>query len=77
MSAFEARRSFGQALERVVRGERVVIEKHGRPIAVMVPVEIYDQWLRSRGEFFSRLRTKAGSSAGPTVISLGPTESER
>jgi prevent-host-death family protein len=73
MSAFEARRSFGQALERVARGERVVVEKHGRAVAVMVPVEIYDQWVRSRGEFFARLRTASGDlSERPSNDTRGP-----
>ena len=76
MSAFEARRSFGQALERVLRGERVVVEKHGRPVAVIVPVEVYDQWVRSRGEFFSRLRTGAGTTADSTEV-RGGVEHER
>jgi prevent-host-death family protein len=55
-SAFEVRRSFGQALERVLGGERIVVERHGRTVAVLVPVEVYEQWQRSREEFFDRLR---------------------
>jgi prevent-host-death family protein len=59
MSAFEARRSFGRALERVLSGDRVVIERHGREVAVLVPIDVYEQWLRARGEFFASLRDVA------------------
>jgi prevent-host-death family protein len=36
MSAFEAKTRFGELLQRVERGEEIVITRHGRPIARVV-----------------------------------------
>ena len=38
MSALAAKTRFGQLLARVERGEEVVITKHDRPVARMVPI---------------------------------------
>jgi prevent-host-death family protein len=37
VSAFEAKTRFGELLERVTRGEEVVITRHGKPVARIVP----------------------------------------
>lgn len=37
MTAFEAKTRFGQLLERVVRGEEVVITRHEKPVARLIP----------------------------------------
>jgi prevent-host-death family protein len=37
VSAFEAKTRFGELLERVARGEEVVITRHGKPVARLVP----------------------------------------
>lgn len=37
MTAFEAKTRFGELLERVARGEEVVITRHDKPVARMVP----------------------------------------
>jgi prevent-host-death family protein len=37
VSAFEAKTRFGELLERVSRGEEVVITRHDQPVARMVP----------------------------------------
>ncbi len=37
MTAFEAKTRFGQLLERVARGEEVIITKHDKPVARLVP----------------------------------------
>ncbi len=37
MSAFEAKTRFGDLLRRVARGEEVVITRHERPVARMIP----------------------------------------
>ncbi len=37
VTAFEAKTRFGQLLERVARGEEVVITKHDKPVARLVP----------------------------------------
>jgi prevent-host-death family protein len=37
ISAFEAKTRFGELLERVSRGEEVVITRHDKPVARLVP----------------------------------------
>jgi prevent-host-death family protein len=57
VGAFEVRRSFGRILQEVAtKGDRVVVERHGEPIAAVVPIDVYNQWKRSRSEFFERMR---------------------
>lgn len=37
IGAFEAKNTLGSLLDRVERGEEIVITRHGRPIAKLVP----------------------------------------
>ena len=37
VTAFEAKTRFGQLLERVARGEEIVITRHDKPVARIVP----------------------------------------
>lgn len=37
LSAFEAKTRFGEVLDRVARGEEVVITRHDKPVARIVP----------------------------------------
>ncbi|MGB6676095.1 MAG: type II toxin-antitoxin system prevent-host-death family antitoxin [Terriglobales bacterium] len=37
IGAFEAKNTFGTLLDRVQRGEEIVITRHGQPIARLVP----------------------------------------
>jgi prevent-host-death family protein len=37
VTAFEARTRFGQLLKRVMRGEEVVITRHEKPVARLIP----------------------------------------
>ncbi len=39
ITASEAKSRFGQLLERVARGEEIVITRHDKPVARIVPVE--------------------------------------
>ena len=39
VGAFEAKTHLPQLLERVAKGEKIVITKHGIPVAVLSPVE--------------------------------------
>ena len=43
VTATEAKNDFGRILERVIRGDRVVITKHDAPKAIMISVEQYDR----------------------------------
>jgi len=37
IGAFEAKNTFGNLLERVQRGEEIIITRHGQPVARLVP----------------------------------------
>ena len=39
VGAYEAKTDLSQLLERVARGERITIEKHGVPVAVLLPAD--------------------------------------
>jgi prevent-host-death family protein len=72
IGAFEARRSFGEILQDVAaRGDKYVVERHGKAVAAVVPIEVYEQWKRARGEFFRRLRGLSETA------NLPPEEAER
>lgn len=50
----EVRRNFGQLLEEVYyRGDTVVVERRGRPMAVLVPLDLYESWQELREQFFA------------------------
>ncbi len=53
LSAVEARQHFGELLEGVFyRGDEVIIERAGKTMAVVVPLERYDSIERSRDRLF-------------------------
>jgi prevent-host-death family protein len=60
IAAFEARRNFGKVLNEVAsKGDNYVIERHGEAVAAVVPIQIYEQWKRTREAFFDRLEATA------------------
>ena len=57
IAACEARRGFGGVLQDVlVHGECFVVERHGEPVAAIVPIKVYEQCKKARGAFFGRVR---------------------
>jgi prevent-host-death family protein len=71
IGAFEARRSFGRILQDVaVKGEKVVVERHGEPIAAVVPIRVYEQWKKRREAFFDQMDQVARR------VNLAPREAE-
>jgi prevent-host-death family protein len=63
IAAFEARRQFGKVLNDVVaKGDHYVVERHGEAVAAVVPIQLYEQWKRSRDAFFDRLEEAAQRS---------------
>ncbi len=42
ISSREARQDWRSLLDRVLRGEDVIIERHGKAVAVLIPVEDYE-----------------------------------
>ncbi len=66
IGAFEARRQFGRILQEVVaRGDKYVVERHGEPVAVLVPIEVYEQWKRRREAFFDQMEEVAARANLP------------
>jgi prevent-host-death family protein len=64
IAAFDARRQFGKVLNDVtVRGDHYLVERHGEAVAAVVPIQVYEQWKRSRDAFFDRLEETARRSA--------------
>lgn len=54
VSAVEARQRLGELLEGVFyRGDEVVIERAGKPMAVVIPADRYDALDRSRERLFA------------------------
>ena len=52
--AMTARQQFGQILEETFyRGNQYVVERAGRPMAAIVPIEQYRQWQQRRADFFA------------------------
>ena len=39
VGAYEAKTNLSRLLERVERGERITLTRHGRPVAMLVPVD--------------------------------------
>jgi prevent-host-death family protein len=53
LSAVEARKRLGEILEGVYyRGDEVVIERAGKPMAVVIPADLYESIEKSRDRFF-------------------------
>ena len=60
VGAFEVRRQFGKMLSDILsRGDRFVVERHGRPVAVVVPIAVYEQWKQAREAFFDEMEGAA------------------
>jgi prevent-host-death family protein len=54
VNAVQARQQLGRLLEEVYyQSQRVIIERAGRPMAVLVPLEQYHQWQEQRTAFFA------------------------
>ncbi|MBI4310511.1 MAG: type II toxin-antitoxin system Phd/YefM family antitoxin [Chloroflexi bacterium] len=57
VAAFEARRQFGKILQDVlVKGDAFVVERHGEPVAAIVPVQVYRFWQEERDALFESMR---------------------
>ncbi len=58
IGAFEAKNTFGTLLDRVQRGEEIIITRHGEPVARMIPnvARIDDSQSRSA---LQRIRNRA------------------
>ncbi len=64
IGAFEAKNKFGMLLERVENGEEIIITRHGKPVARLVPNAARIDKLQARAAL-DRIRSRAGFSKGP------------
>lgn len=72
VGAFEVRRQFGKMLTGILSGgDRYIIERHGEPVAVLVPLELYEQWQRGRDRFFDHIETVAKR------VNMAPDEADQ
>lgn len=56
ISAVQARQQLGRMLEEVFyRHSNIVIERAGRPMAVLVSIDRYHQWLAERAALFAQV----------------------
>lgn len=68
VSAFEARRQFGSLLNGVdARGDRIIVTRHGEPVAAVVPMAVYEQWCRQRDEF-NAMWDELASRVDPNLV---------
>lgn len=63
IGAFEAKNTFGALLNRVERGEEIIISRRGKPVARLVPSGIGTDLAAARAAAAS-LRTLAGEIQG-------------
>jgi prevent-host-death family protein len=69
IGAYEAKTHLPALLERVARGEQIIITKHGRPIARLVPIGKSD--VERRREAIARLKVfRKGRTLGVPIKQL-------
>jgi prevent-host-death family protein len=60
IGAVDVRRRLGNVLDEVAtKGDHYIVERHGEPVAVVVPLHLYEQWRRQRNAFFDRVEAAA------------------
>lgn len=65
VNAPEAGRQFDDLLDAVARGEQVVVERAGEPVAAVVPIDVYRRLRRAHAEVFDLMRTAAERASLP------------
>lgn len=71
INAYDARKNFGELLSQVYyRGDQVIINRSGKPVAAMVPVDWLKQWRQRRESFFRRVEAigECNKDIAPGVI---------
>lgn len=63
---FEAKNKLSELLDRVERGERIVITRRGKPVAELGPVAVSEERRQRAREAMARLRARAkAAKLGP------------
>jgi len=70
ISAFEAKTHMGKLLDRVASGEEIVITRHDKPVARLVPEgRAADETVRETVAALRRLRAKIAGRQGSRALS--------
>ena len=67
----KAREEFSSIVEQVqYQGDSIIISRHGKPAAAVVPMEVYEIWKRQREAFFDAIRRiqEANKDADPDQV---------
>ena len=64
IGAFEAKNKLGMLLDRVEHGEEIIITRHGKPVARLVPTTTLIDKPQARAAL-ERIRKRAGNSKEP------------
>ena len=68
VGSFEAKTHLPKLLERVARGERITITKHGKPVAMLVPAQpLGERDAKTVVAEFRAYSERAGRTLGPGV----------
>ena len=68
----EARKGFSELVEKVqYRGDSYIINRHSKPVAAIVPMQVYESWQERRALFFQSIREIQEG------FSLEPDEAEK
>lgn len=63
IGTFQMRQGFSRYIDEVARDrKKFVIEKHGKSIAAVVPIEVYEQWKRERRRLLELMRKGAATA---------------
>ncbi len=70
INALKARRNFGQLLDEVFyKGDQFIVERAGKAMAVVVPINQYMQWKERRERFFAMIdEMRAGNKDVPSEV---------
>ncbi len=68
ITAKEMRVRLGEVMDQVrLKGDRFIVERNGRPMAAVVPLEINEAYERDREYFFQLIRTIQQKNAKVTL----------
>ncbi len=67
----DLRRRLSEILDRVARGERVIVRRRGRPAVALAPLVPRSSRLPSLAAFRARLRVRGRSLSAEVVVARG------
>ena len=80
LSITKARQDFSSVVEEVqYQGQCFVISRHGKPVAAVVPLEVYENWRQQRKRLFDTIRElqEANKEADPEQVMKDVLEAQQ